>query len=466
MPRVQTLALAPALALALNLALPLAARAEVPQDQAQIALSYAPVVKATAPAVVNIFTTKITRARQNPFADDPFFDQLFRNFTDSAPQRQSALGSGVIVSSDGLVVSNNHVIEGADEIRVVLNDRREYAARVLLADADADLAVLQLQGAHDLPALRLDDSDALQVGDLVLAIGNPFGVGQTVSSGIVSGLARSALQVGNGKGYFVQTDAPINPGNSGGALVNMQGGLVGINTAILSQGGGSNGIGFAIPSNLAAAVVKQAEAGAQVFARPWAGITAQEVDAASAEALQLPLPEGLLISDISPQSPFAAAGLQAGDVLLSLGGQPVNTPQEMIYRLAILGQGAEVPVSYDRHGQVQEARVTLQAPPDVPPRAALTIKEDTILRGAALARINPAVAAEMNLPPKAQGVVVTASEDYAAQIGLQPGDIILRINGAPMASPAEVQRAARAEVRQWQIDILRDGQSLRLRFRI
>lgn len=464
MPRPLAPILAPILALALFCGLPTVA--EVPQSQPQITLSFAPVVKATAPSVVNIFTTKITQARRSPFASDPFFDQFFKDFGDSTPQEQNALGSGVIVGADGIVVSNNHVIDGADEIRVVLNDRREYAAKVLLADADADLAVLQLQGAHDLPALRFDDSDAVEVGDLVLAIGNPFGVGQTVSSGIVSGLARSALKVGNGKGYFVQTDAPINPGNSGGALVDMKGGLIGINTAIVTQSGGSNGIGFAIPANLAAAVVRQAEAGATRFTRPWAGLAAQEVDAAAAEALKLPLPEGILIADLAPNSPFAKAGLASGDVLLTLAGAPVNTPQELVYRLAILGAGARVPFTFDHQGDTQTASVTLIAPPEDPPREALTIKEDIILRGAALSRINPAVGSEMGLPPDAEGVVVTGAEDYAAQIGLQTGDIILRINGTAVTTPAAVQEAARAQVRLWQIDILRAGQKMRLRFRL
>lgn len=442
------------------------ATAQVPQDQAQISLSFAPVVKRAAPAVVNIYTTKMVATRRSPFAGDPFFDQFFQGLGERRQRPQNALGSGVIVSPDGLVISNNHVTEGADEIRVVLNDRREYAARVLLADAEADLAVLQLEGAADLPALPLGDSDALQVGDLVLAIGNPFGVGQTVSSGIVSGLARSALQVGNGKGYFVQTDAPINPGNSGGALVDMSGALVGINTAILTQGGGSNGIGFAVPSRLVAAVLDQARAGATRFERPWHGMQVQPVDAASAEAMSLPRPEGLLIADMAPQSPFAAAGLQPGDVLVSLDGQEVNTPQELEFRLAVLGTSAEVPLTYDRDGSLQEARVTLAPPPEDPPRQALTVTDDVVLRGASLARINPAVQVEMDLPPDAKGVVVTAVQDWAARIGLAPGDVILRINGETVGTPQDATRLAAQRANRWQIDILRQGQVMRLRFRL
>ncbi len=437
----------------------------IPQSQPQIALSFAPVVKATAPTVVNIFTTKMGERRSNPFTDDPFFGQFFQDMP-GTPQQQSALGSGVIVSPDGIVLSNYHVIEGATEIRVVLNDRREYAAAVMLADEDSDLAVLRLEGAHDLPALAFDDSDTLQVGDLVLAIGNPFGVGQTVSSGIVSGLARSALQVGNGRGYYVQTDAPINPGNSGGALVDMAGHLVGINTAILTQDGGSNGIGFAIPANLAAAVVAQAEAGADHFTRPWAGVSAQGVDAATANALGLDVPQGVLLSDLHPQSPFGQAGLASGDVVLTLGGQEVNTPQEMNYRLAILGTGASVPVTYQHDGATAEATLNLAPAPDDPPRAAVTISDDVVLRGLTVSRINPAVISELGLPLSATGVVVTAATDIAARTGLAPGDIITAINGSDITSPADVADAATAQSRRWQIDILRQGQALSLRFRL
>jgi S1-C subfamily serine protease len=254
------------------------AETAVPESPAQIALSFAPVVKETAPAVVNIYARQVVQDRANPFAGDPFFDQFFQDFGDTRPRVQNSLGSGVIVVAEGIVVSNHHVIADATDIRVVLADRREFAARVLLDDPQSDLAVLKVDTDTPLPALPIGDSEALQVGDLVLAIGNPFGVGQTVSSGIVSGLARSALQVGDGTGYFVQTDAPINPGNSGGALVDMAGRLVGINTAIVTRDGGSNGIGFAVPSDLVAVVVAQALAGETAFRRPWAGVSGQEVD--------------------------------------------------------------------------------------------------------------------------------------------------------------------------------------------
>jgi S1-C subfamily serine protease len=308
------------------------------------------------------------------------------------------------------------------------------------------------------------DSDAVAVGDLVLAIGNPFGVGQTVSSGIVSGLARSS--VGEGRGYFIQTDAAINPGNSGGALVDLQGRLVGINTAILTRSGGSNGIGFAIPANLVRTVVAQAEAGNSRFLRPWAGVTGQAVDAALAEALGLPRPEGVVLSEIHPESPFAKAGLRPGDVVTAIGGAATNTPQEMIFRLAALGIGAQPNVSFLGADGAAEARITLIAPPDSPPRNPVTITDDVAFRGLTVVQINPAVVAELGLPIAAEGVVVTQTEDLAARLGFQPGDIILGVNGRPIATPADVARAAGERTNRWAVDLLRQGQTVRLRFRL
>lgn len=448
--------------IALALALPAGAET-VPQDRGQIALSFAPVARATAPAVVNIYARQLVQDRSNPFAGDPFFDQFFQDF--GGQREQNSLGSGVIVSPDGIVVSNHHVVADATDIRVVLADRREYAATVLLDDPQSDLAVLKVQTDEPLPALPLGDSDTLQVGDLVLAIGNPFGVGQTVSSGIVSGLARSALQVGDGTGYFVQTDAPINPGNSGGALVDMTGRLVGINTAIVTRDGGSNGIGFAVPSNLVAAVVAAAQTGETRFPRPWAGLQAQEVDGSLAEALGLDRPLGVMVTRLHPQSPFAAAGLVDGDVILSLGGAPVNTTQEFLYRLSVLGQGPQT-LAYIHDATPREARVTLGPAPDTPPRQALAVTEDVILRGASLARINPAVIAELGLPLDATGVAVLDARDFAREVGLRAGDILVGINGVPVTEPGDALVLAREPTRRWQLDLLRNGQPLRLRFRL
>ncbi len=435
-----------------------------PVSRAEISLSFAPVVQAASPAVVNIYASRIVAERTSPFAGDPFFDQFFQDFGQVQPRVQNSLGSGVIVAPGGIVVSNYHVVGQATEIRVVLTDRREFAARVILGDEETDLAILQLEGAEDLPALSMADSDAVAVGDLVLAIGNPFGVGQTVSSGIVSGLARSS--VGEGRGYFIQTDAAINPGNSGGALVDLQGRLVGINTAILTRSGGSNGIGFAIPANLVRTVVAQAEAGNSRFLRPWAGVTGQAVDAALAEALGLPRPEGVVLSEIHPESPFAKAGLRPGDVVTAIGGAATNTPQEMIFRLAALGIGAQPNVSFLGADGAAEARITLIAPPDSPPRNPVTITDDVAFRGLTVVQINPAVVAELGLPIAAEGVVVTQTEDLAARLGFQPGDIILGVNGRPIATPADVARAAGERTNRWAVDLLRQGQTVRLRFRL
>ncbi len=446
---------------------PLAAPAEtrLPESAAEISLSFAPVVRSAAPAVVNIYATRVVEQRVSPFAADPFFDQLFRDFGRRQPRVQNSLGSGVIVSGDGIVVSNYHVVGQADAIRVVLNDRREYEAEVMLADEDSDLAVLKLEDARDLPHLGLRDSDGVEVGELVLAIGNPFGVGQTVSQGIVSGLARSGLSIDGGRGYFIQTDAAINPGNSGGALVDTAGRLVGINTAILTQSGGSNGIGFAIPANLVRSFLAQAEAGEARFQRPWAGVNGQAVDAGMAEAMGLERPEGVVLTELDPESPFRAAGLRAGDVVVALEGLRTDSPQEVIFRLSSLGIGARASVTYLRDGETREAEIALVVAPDKPPRETVTLRE-TVLAGLTVERLNPAVRAELNLPLTLEGVVVRASEATAARTGLRPGDILLEINGRRIERPRDVERAAQERVRWWQIDVLRDDKPLRLRFRL
>ena len=442
------------------------AETRVPASAGEITLSFAPVVKTATPAVVNIYATVVVQRRQSPFADDPFFDQFFRDFGPTTPQIENSLGSGVIVSADGLIVSNYHVVGQATAIRVVLHDGREFDAEILLADQESDLAVLKLRGAADLPALAFRDSDEVEVGELVLAIGNPFGLGQTVSSGIVSGLARSVASVGDGRGYFLQTDAAINPGNSGGALVDLAGRLVGINTAIFTRSGGSNGIGFAIPANLVARFVEQAAAGQVRFQRPWAGVTGQDVDAALAEALGLPRPSGVILNEIHPASPFAAAGLQPGDVILEMDGQPTNSPQEVLFRMTAAGIGATVPVGLLRAGARRDVSVTLSAPPEDPPREARTVTGETVFNGLSVARINPEVQAEMGLPMTAEGVVVTAVDGLAAQTGLQPGDVVLAINGQPIATPDEVVAATASAQRGWRLDILREGRRVVMRFRI
>ncbi len=441
------------------------AETRVPHSPAEISLSFAPVVERAAPAVVNIYARRVVAARRSPFQDDPFFGPLFRDFGQAQPRLQNSLGSGVILSSDGVVVSNYHVVGEARDIRVVLNDRREFAADILLSDEESDLAILRLRDAEGLPTLNLRNSDDLAVGELVLAIGNPFGVGQTVTSGIVSGLARSGTATGSARGYFIQTDAAINPGNSGGALVDINGHLVGINTSILTRSGGSNGIGFAIPSNLVERFVSLAVAGATEFERPWAGIGGQAVTADLAETLGMAVPEGFLVSVVHPASPFANADIAVGDVILALDDVPVSAPQDMIFRLSVAGTYGEVTARVLRDGQMREITVRLTAPPDDPPSDPVTLPDRVALAGLTVANINPRILADWDLPLEAEGVVVLATGPYVGRVGLRPGDVIFAINGAEIRTTADVTRAASARVRSWNVDVLRNGRRLRLRFR-
>ena len=444
---------------------PAMAETQVPATGAQIALSFAPVVRAAAPAVVSIYARRVVATRPSPFADDPFFSRFF-DFGPAVPRVQNALGSGVILRADGIVVTNFHVVADAEEIRVVLTDAREFDGEVLLADRDLDLAVIRLQGARDLPALALADSDGAEVGDLVLAIGNPFGVGQTVTSGIVSALARGGRAgapggAGGQQGYFIQTDAAVNPGNSGGALVDLSGRLLGINTMILTRSGGSNGIGFAIPANLVGQYVAQAEAGATRFVRPWAGIDVQPVDADLAEALGLPAPGGVVIRDLHPESPFAAAGLRTGDVITLIDGQAVNGPAELDYRLTVLGPEARARVSYRRDGTETVADVALSpAPPGEEP---LTLGAGSAFAGLTLAPLDAVLIDRLGLPLATKGVVVAGVAGPARGTGLRPGDVLTAINGTPVSAPPEVAGLTSPGARDWTIDLLRNGQRAVLR---
>jgi len=442
------------------------AGAKVPASPAQITLSFAPVVRKAAPAVVNIYVQHLVAQQVSPFTSDPFFQNLFRNFGQMRPRVQNSLGSGVILSPDGIVVSNYHVVGQATKIRVVLTDRREFRARVLLADKQSDLAVLKLVGAHALPSLSLRDSDAVAVGDLVLAIGNPFGVGQTVSSGIISGLARSGIGTDSGRGYFLQTDAPINPGNSGGALVDMSGRLVGINTSILTRSGGSNGIGFAIPANLVAQFVAQAKAGKRHFVRPWAGVTAQAIDAALANSLGLPVPEGVIIAKMHRLSPFVRAGFKTGDVILSVAGRPVNTPAEMAYHMAVRGVGKSIAVAAMRAGKLITRQVSLIPAPEIPPRQEITLGRNSPFAGLKVANLSPALAAELGMQGTDRGVVIEKPGAILAQVGLRAKDILLRIDYLPVARTRDVVRLIRAGNRQWQFEVLRNGKRFVSRFRL
>ncbi|MBK0329666.1 trypsin-like peptidase domain-containing protein [Rhodobacteraceae bacterium F11138] len=442
------------------------AETRVPRTQTEISLGFAPLVKQAAPAVVNIYARRVVEARQSPFMNDPFFEDFFRSFANPQPRVQNSLGSGVILSEDGIVVSNYHVVGMATDIRVVLTDRREYSARVLLGDQESDLAILQLEEAADLPYLSLRDSDQVEVGELAMAIGNPFGVGQTVTSGIVSGLARSGAATGQARGYFIQTDAAVNPGNSGGALIDVNGDLIGINTSILSRSGGSNGIGFAIPANLVAEFVHQARLGNERFERPWAGMSGQPVNSDLADSLGLSVPEGIVISDLHPSSPFAQAGMAVGDVITHVGGQPVNSPQEMLFRMTVAGIGEAARVAWVRDSEQRESTVAMLSAPDDPPAQELTLGKRTVLPDLTVARANPAVIARFGLSLTTTGVIVTDPGALAARVGLQTGDVIRSINGREVETSKDVKSALTRPGRTVRIELLRRGQRMGLRFRL
>ncbi|MEM8731024.1 MAG: trypsin-like peptidase domain-containing protein [Pseudomonadota bacterium] len=442
------------------------AETRVPQSQAEISMGFAPLVKEAAPAVVNIYAKIVTQGSASPFRGDPFFEDFFRNFGPTRPRVQNSLGSGVILSADGIVVSNYHVVGQATDIRVVLADRREFSAEVLLGDRESDLAILKLDGVANLPSLALRNSDHVEVGELVLAIGNPFGVGQTVSSGIVSGLARSGTATGNARGYFLQTDAPINPGNSGGALIDVNGDLIGINTSILTRSGGSNGIGFAIPANLVREFVTQARAGEDRFQRPWAGVAGQNVDGDLAASLGLDVPEGLLIADLHPASPLKAAGLEVGDVITDVDGRAVHSGQEMLFRMSITGIGETAEITAWQGGEERSFRVAMITPPESPPRAAQTLSDRTVVPGLEVAQANPAVIAEYGLSLNTAGVVVTDPGPTGQRAGLKRGDVLISINRAPIDSPKTVVKALTDPGRRLVIELNRGGRQVALRFRL
>ncbi len=447
----------------LGIALPAAAET-LPTNRAQISLTFAPLVKATAPAVVNIFTRKLVSQRvMMPFMDDPIFQQFFGVPSGLMRQRmENSLGSGVIVRSDGLIVTSAHVIKGADEIRVVLADRREFSATMLTIDGRTDLAVLKIEGLNEkVPALELADSDSAEVGDLVIAIGNPFGVGQTVTSGIVSALARTGVEI-NDLNYFIQTDAAINPGNSGGALVGADGKLLGINAAIYSQSGGNMGIGFAVPSNMVRAVVESVEQGRKRVIRPWLGLDGQSVTPELGASLGLERPVGVLVNKLAPQSPFAEAGVKVGDVIHTLNGRVIEDMAALRFRVGTLAIGSKVPLQIVRAGNMTDLQVTLVAPPETPARDETVLPTRTILSGVKVANLSPAVAEELGLDESAMGGVVVLSMKRQGAFGLElePGDVILSLNNTRINSVEGLKEVLGMGARRWLLQIRRGGENL------
>jgi len=441
-----------------------------PDSRGQIELSFAPVVKQVAPAVVNIFSKRVVRQQSgSPLFNDPFFKRFFgENFGMLGVPReriQSSLGSGVIVSPDGLIVTNHHVIQGSDKITVVLADRREYAATLVLDDERTDMAVLRIDaGARELPYLEFRDSDDVEVGDLVLAIGNPFGVGQTVTSGIVSAIARTQAGISD-YSFFVQTDAAINPGNSGGALVTLDGKLLGINTAIFSRTGGSIGIGFAIPSNMVRTVVASAVRGGEIV-RAWSGMTGQDLTQDLAEGFGLPRPAGVVVSRIYPGGPADRAGVRKGDIVLAVDGKQVDDETSLRFRIATreLGTTAELDVWRDRE------RLTLEFPvvpaPETPPRDETTLTGDHPLAGAVVANLSPALAEARDRPGAWEGVIVTDIKrgSPAHRLRFEAGDILIAVNDYQVENVAGLATELARPADRWRISLSRDGQVRRVEF--
>jgi serine protease Do len=439
-----------------------AAADAVPTSQQQIQLSFAPVVRQVAPAVVNIYTRKVIQEQMaSPFFNDPFFRQFFGDNAADAPSRQrvqSSLGSGVIVHGDGLIVTNNHVIQGADQITVALNDGREFEAKVIAAESQLDLALLKIDTKGEvLPTLQLRDSDDLQVGDLVLAIGNPFGVGQTVTSGIISGLARTQTGI-NDFGFFIQTDAAINPGNSGGALVGLDGKVDGINTAIFSQSGGSVGIGFAIPSNMVRVMI-DAEANGGKLVRPWIGASGEALTAEIAASLGMAKPGGVVIRQVYPDGPAARAGIKPGDVILSVNGKPVGDAEGLRFRLATQHIGKQASLQVLSHGKEHDANIDLIAPPATPAADEQLLQGREPLAGALVANLSPALSDKLSVS-NWSGVVVTKVKrgSYADQFGLRPGDIIVKLNDHEIEDTHGLQALLGQTVNDWAITVNRGGQ--------
>jgi Do/DeqQ family serine protease len=429
--------------------------------QTELRLSYAPVVLHVAPAVVNVYAAKVVQTR-NPLLDDP----IFRRFFGGGPggggnQLQRSLGSGVIVDATGLVVTNNHVIEGADEVKVSLADKREFEATLVLKDPRTDLAILRIKDSNEqFPVLDFANSDAVQVGDVVLAIGNPFGVGQTVTHGIVSALARTQVGISDYQ-FFIQTDAAINPGNSGGALVDLTGKLVGINTAIFSRSGGSQGIGFAIPANMVRVVVGSAKTGGNAVVRPWLGAKLQAVTADIADSMGLKRPTGALIANVAPNSPASRAGLKAGDLIVSVDGQDVEDPNAFDYRFATKPLGGSAKLGVLRSAREQTVTVALQSAPETP-RDEIVIRSRSPFSGVKIANLSPALADELQVRNVEEGVVIVDVDtgSYARNLGFQRGDVIQEVNGERIAKTRDLERLTGVPSRSWRITILRGGQKI------
>jgi len=446
-----------------------AAHAEkvVPDHPSQIEYSYAPLIKKVAPAVVNIYTKRIVRRSQRSPFEGSIFEQFFGDrFSMGGPREreQNALGSGVIVGADGVVVTNSHVIAGADEIIVALSDRREFEAEVLIEDERSDLAVLRIHtDGEALPTLSFRNSDDVEVGDIVFAIGNPFGVGQTVTSGIVSGVSVSDLGISDYEA-FIQTDAAINPGNSGGALVGLDGTLFGINTVIMSRSGGSHGVGFAIPGNLVSRVVENALTDGKIV-RPWFGASGQTVTSEIAESLDMDRPIGVMVNAIYEGGPADRAGITIGDIILSLMGRDISDPKSLASRLAAESVGGTADIVVLRNGERTLIKVPLEAAPEDPPANKTKLSSNHPMGGATVANLSPALAEELNMGMMSEGVIVIEIErgGRAHRFSLRPGDIVAEVNGKLLENVAELDAYWGSYDGEIRVTVMRGGRPLKAR---
>jgi Do/DeqQ family serine protease len=429
----------------------------VPLDAGDVKTSFAPVARRAGPAVVNVLT--IQQQARNPWFE------LFGGQAPRQTQQGGAFrptGSGVIVRPDGVIVTNNHVVENATQVRISLADRREFDARVLLRDPRADLAVLKIDAGNErLPTLNIDIGEQPEVGDLVLAVGNPFGVGQTVTQGIVSATQRTEAGDINQIGSLIQTDAAINPGNSGGALVDMDGDLIGINTAILSRSGTSSGVGFAVPAVVVRQVVDQAAGGATRVVRPYLGVGSTELTAAVAESLGLTRSDGVLVASVTPGSPAARAGVREGDVIQTVNGRPVVDPGALNFQIATARPGDVLSLQVRRGGRTETVRARLEAPPELP-RLQRTLAGPHPLDGATVANISADIVDRVGLNPLdvVEGVIVVSpGRSIAARSGFRAGDIVRAVNGRTVRTVQDADAAMNGG-RGWRITILRGGREL------
>ncbi len=431
----------------------------VPSSVSDVEISYSKVVKKAAPAVVTIYAKRVVKRAKVP----NFFEPFFKNNPSFSRRRvERALGSGVIVDKNGLIVTNYHVIKNARELTVTLRDRREYLAKIVSTDEASDLAVLRIDPKGEkLPFLEFSDSDTIEVGDLVLAIGNPFGVGQTITSGIISATARSQAGI-NDVGFFLQTDAATNQGNSGGALVTLDGKLAGINTAIYSKTGGFMGIGFTIPSNMVYLIVRAAVSGS-TLRRPWVGAVLQDVTSQIARAEGLDKSGGVLVAQVYNKSPAKKAGLKTGDIILKIGSKEVLTAAAFRYHLALAGEKKEVSLAYSRDGKWRETTLPIELPKMEPPPNYTVISGGNPLSGARVANLSPALAIELRLPPESRGVAIhSITPNATAARFLRKADIILNVNGVVIKSVKDLRARLQSSKRPWKISLRRGRQNLTL----